>query len=101
MEEIAWAAAAAVVALVPPVRRRFVPVSKALLSAGLGIGTAALRGVEGVIVAVACGEQSAGGGGNDRSTAADGRRAGSPARAASSKASAASKRPRTATTKSA
>ena len=59
MDEIVWAAAAAVVALVPPVRRRFVPVSKALLSAGLGIGTAALRGVEGVITAAACGERPA------------------------------------------
>jgi hypothetical protein len=94
MEEIAWAAAAAVVALVPPVRRRFLPVSKALLSAGLGIGTAALRGVEGVIVAAACGEQPAGGKTNDKTAAADGRRAGSSA-------SAAPKRTRAASTKSA
>ena len=100
MEEIAWAAAAAVVALVPPVRRRFLPVSKALLSAGLGVGAAALRGVEGVILAAACGDRSAGGtasgrSASDRSTAADGRRAGSPAPAA------APKRARAATTKSA
>lgn len=62
MEEVVWAAAAAVVALVPPLRRRLLPVSRAVLSAGLGIGTAALRGVEGVIVAAACGDQSAGDG---------------------------------------
>jgi len=52
MEEVIWAAAAAVVALVPPVRRRFLPVSKAVLSASLGVAAAALR-------AVACGDQPA------------------------------------------
>ena len=49
MEEVIWAAAAAVVALVPPVRRRFLPVSKAVLSASLGVAAAALRGVEGIV----------------------------------------------------
>ncbi|HKN38359.1 MAG TPA: hypothetical protein VJ456_04515 [Acidimicrobiia bacterium] len=59
MEEVVWAAAAAVVALVPPVRRRFLPVSKAVLSASLGVAAAALRGVEGIVLAAACGDQPA------------------------------------------
>lgn len=59
MEEVVWAAAAAVVALIPPVRRRFIPVSKAVLAGGLSVGIAALRGVEGVVLAAACGERPA------------------------------------------
>jgi hypothetical protein len=59
VEEVVWAAAAAVVALIPPVRRRFIPVSKAVLAGGLSVGIAALRGVEGVVVAAACGERPA------------------------------------------
>jgi len=78
-----WAAAAAVVALVPPVRRRFLPVTKAVLSAGLGVGTAALRGVEGVIVAATCGDQAAGDG---RATTGDGQPAAKRPRAAPAKA---------------
>jgi hypothetical protein len=95
VEEIVWAAAAAVVALVPPVRRRLLPVSRAVLSAGLGVGVAALRGVEGVLVAAACGDQSAG----DGKTSADG--TGAPAAAARPPATAAgtAKRPRRATAK--
>jgi hypothetical protein len=90
-----WAAAAAVVALVPPIRRRFLPVSKAVLSAGLGVGTAALRGVEGVIVAAACGDQPAGDG-NAAGAAAAG-----PPPAASGRSAAAgrAKQPRAATAK--
>lgn len=93
MEEVVWAAAAAVVALVPPLRRRLLPVSRAVLSAGLGIGTAALRGVEGVIVAAACGDQSAG----DGKAAAAGA---APATASPPSAAAgAAKQPRRATAK--
>jgi hypothetical protein len=66
MEEVVWAAAAAVVALVPPLRRRFIPVSKAVLSAGLTVGAAAMRGVEGIVLAAACGDQSSGKGSSQK-----------------------------------
>jgi hypothetical protein len=93
MEEVVWAAAAAVVALVPPVRRRFIPVSKAVLAAGLSVGAAALRGVEGIVVAAACGDQRSG----KASEAANGQ----VAKPAGTRATAAArpKRARTATTK--
>jgi hypothetical protein len=56
MEELAWVAAVGVVALVPPIRRRLPPVAQALLSAGLSTAAAALRGLEGVVVAAMEGE---------------------------------------------
>jgi hypothetical protein len=56
MEELAWIAAVGVVALVPPIRRRLPPVGQALLAAGLSTAAAALRGLEGVLVAAMEGE---------------------------------------------
>ena len=56
MEELVWVAGAGLIALVPQLRRRVVPVSKALLSAGLTTATAALHGLEGVAVAAVRGD---------------------------------------------
>jgi len=57
MDELVWVAVLGVVALVPPVRRRLPPVAKAMLAAGLSTAAAALRGVEGIVVAAANGEE--------------------------------------------
>jgi hypothetical protein len=62
MEELVWVAGAGLIALVPPLRRRVVPVSRALLSAGLTTATAALRGLEGVAVAAVRGDAPGPGG---------------------------------------
>jgi hypothetical protein len=56
MEELAWIAVVGAVALVPPIRRRLPPVAEAMLSATLSTTAAALRGLEGVIVAAMDGE---------------------------------------------
>lgn len=62
MESVPLVVVTGVAALVPAVRRRAVPVACAVLGAGASTAVAALRGVEGIVFAVAQGDSFEGSG---------------------------------------
>lgn len=57
MEELAWFVVGGAVGLWPPTRRRIIPVSKALVSAGFGIAKATLDGMKEIAHAAVSSEQ--------------------------------------------
>lgn len=61
MEELAWFVVGGAVGLWPPTRRRVIPVSKALVVAGVGIAKATVNGMMEIAHAVVSGEEQTAG----------------------------------------